>query len=239
VLCRKIKEISMEQIIQYGSKGHGVQHLQTVLNKSLPHSPPLAIDGHFGQRTEAAVRIYQASAGLAIDGVVGPQTWKALRRPHPHLDMAISAPLPLLDVPWLDIAAKEIGVRAIHGPQHNLRIIEYHATTSLHASNDETAWCSAFVNWCLQQAGIKGTNSAAACSWVTWGKPCSPKPGAITAIHHVGATAIPGSGNHVAFFLQDLGTHLKLLGGNQSNRVRESLYPKTRWQVLSYRWPPA
>jgi peptidoglycan hydrolase-like protein with peptidoglycan-binding domain len=36
------------------------------------------IDGRFGSQTEAAVRAFQESSELEIDGIVGPQTWKRL-----------------------------------------------------------------------------------------------------------------------------------------------------------------
>lgn len=37
------------------------------------------IDGDFGSLTEAAVRSFQKKHGLRINGVVGPQTWAALK----------------------------------------------------------------------------------------------------------------------------------------------------------------
>ena len=39
---------------------------------------PLAMDGIFGAKTLAAVRAFQRSRGLQVDGVVGPLTWGRL-----------------------------------------------------------------------------------------------------------------------------------------------------------------
>jgi peptidoglycan hydrolase-like protein with peptidoglycan-binding domain len=45
---------------------------------------PGPVDGLYGPLTEAAVKRFQSSAGLAIDGIAGPQTLKALRAEWPQ-----------------------------------------------------------------------------------------------------------------------------------------------------------
>ena len=39
---------------------------------------PLDVDGIFGPNTESAVKGFQADNSLQQDGIVGPQTWRAL-----------------------------------------------------------------------------------------------------------------------------------------------------------------
>lgn len=145
----------------------------------------------------------------------------------------------LLLATWMDIARKEIGQKEVVGRKDNPRILAYHASTTLKATDDETPWCSSFVNWCLKQAGIKGTDSAAARSWVNWGTPSAPVPGAIIVICSSKVTdrSFSTSGAHVGFLIEETATHFKLLGGNQGNRVKESSFSKSGWTVLGCRWP--
>lgn len=131
------------------------------------------------------------------------------------------------EVVWFEIAKREMatGVKEIPGSQHNPRIVEYHQSTTLHATNDETPWCSAFVNWCIQQAGLKGTQSASSGSWLHWGQEINqPCPGCIVICK-----------GHVGFYYQEERGQILLLGGNQSNQVKIS--PYSRNKILSYRWP--
>lgn len=64
--------------IRRGSKGDAVRELQAILNAWYPSMPRLAVDGDFGSATEARVKHMQRSAGLTIDGIVGPNTWRRL-----------------------------------------------------------------------------------------------------------------------------------------------------------------
>ena len=63
-------------LLQYGSNGPAVTALQAGFNKVFPSYPglPLAVDGDFGPRTQAAVREFQRRVGLDPDGIVGPLT---------------------------------------------------------------------------------------------------------------------------------------------------------------------
>jgi hypothetical protein len=63
--------------LRQGASGEPVRRLQRALTAALGSA--LAIDGAFGPDTEAAVRGYQTSRGLGVDGVVGPATWGALQ----------------------------------------------------------------------------------------------------------------------------------------------------------------
>ncbi|WP_375477003.1 peptidoglycan-binding protein [uncultured Nostoc sp.] len=58
-------------ILTPGSKGLLVRDVQTALGN-------LRVDGVYGQETVSRVRSFQASKGLLVDGVVGPETRSAL-----------------------------------------------------------------------------------------------------------------------------------------------------------------
>jgi Putative peptidoglycan binding domain len=61
------------------AQGPSVRTLQQGLNTALSFlTPPLADDGIFGPKTLARVRELQSRAKLAVDGVVGPNTWNTL-----------------------------------------------------------------------------------------------------------------------------------------------------------------
>ncbi len=65
--------------VKIGSTGPDVEHLQKRLTR-LGHDPG-SIDGVFGSRTDSAVRSFQRANSLGVDGIVGPDTWEALRAP--------------------------------------------------------------------------------------------------------------------------------------------------------------
>lgn len=99
---------------------------------------------------------------------------------------------------WVQVAFDELGVREYPGPTYNPRVVEYSATTNLEANDDETSWCSAFVNWCMLRAGDAGTNGASARSWLNYGVPLNaPQLGSIVVLWRESPESWKG---HVGFF---------------------------------------
>lgn len=62
-------------LLEEGDKNHPVQTLQYLLRA---HGHTVSVDGIFGPRTETAVRAFQQSKHLLVDGLVGRRTWSAL-----------------------------------------------------------------------------------------------------------------------------------------------------------------
>lgn len=134
---------------------------------------------------------------------------------------------------WYAIALKELNIKEVSGTKHNPRIIEYHKQTSLKAKDDETAWCSSFANWCVIKSGVRGTNSAAARSWLKWGHGIAePRKGCVVVFWR---GSLKGWQGHVAFFVKEDKNYIYVLGGNQNNSVNVTAYTKDR--LLGYRWP--
>lgn len=136
--------------------------------------------------------------------------------------------------PWMIPAIQQLGIREITGAVHNERILAYHATTTLAAKNDETHWCSAFVNWCFVQVGIVGTNSAAARSWLKWGREVPDSNWTFGDVFVLKRGEDPNAG-HVGFLINQMAGEITLLGGNQGDMV--SIKPFLLDRIIGVRRP--
>lgn len=72
-----IADINYTQMstIRYGNRGNVVKFLQCYLNL---YGNTLTVDGIFGSGTQNAVKKFQQDNGLAVDGIVGKNTWRTL-----------------------------------------------------------------------------------------------------------------------------------------------------------------
>lgn len=182
------------------------------------------------------LRALQERLGVTADGVLGPQTLTALERLERLERAARAHGDPIGDPPWLVEARRFLGTRELPGDWHNPVILEWLGRCSIGhsaASRDETPWCSAFVNGMIERVGLRGTGSAAARSWETWGEACEPRPGAVIVFPR-GSNPRHG---HVAFVAAhpDEDGRIAVLGGNQGNRV--SVVVRRLADAVAVRWP--
>lgn len=132
---------------------------------------------------------------------------------------------------WVHVAFSEIGQTAIPGPHENPRISEYFKAVvdSDQTQDDQTEWASAFVEWSLNSVGIQGPKSLWPLAWTKWGRIIKqPEPGCIVMFSYRGV-------QHVAFYIEEDGDFIKVLGGNENDSVNISRYPKSA--VVAYRMP--
>jgi uncharacterized protein (TIGR02594 family) len=135
--------------------------------------------------------------------------------------------------PWMSAAWSHVGVTETPGSRATPAIVEMFAKSG-HAGvkSDEVPWCAAFVGACLADAGLPTTNSLMARSYLKYGTELdAPQVGCIAVLKR----GQPPSG-HVGFVTGWDNGRIRLLGGNQSNKVCEQSYPIA--DVLGYRWPP-
>ena len=126
-------------------------------------------------------------------------------------------------------------VSAIRG---NPRVVTFHNSTGASVGvRDDVPWCASFVNYCVKQAGLSGTNSQWALHWDGWGRDVTetPREGDI-AVFERGK-----NGGHVCFVVEDLPDQVKVLGADRDNRIKISFYPKDgkmgpmRYRLKSFR----
>ena len=127
---------------------------------------------------------------------------------------------------YMTIALAEVGQEEVAGAASNPRIVEYHQSTTLKATDDDVPWCAAFVNWVLLKAGLPFTKSAAALSFLDWGiKVKTPKYGDLVVFDY-------GHGRgHVGFYVGERDGKISVLGGNQDNSVNVKQFTLSSYDI--------
>lgn len=134
----------------------------------------------------------------------------------------------------LEIAVKEYGVKEYPGATaHNPRIIEYMREAGFDFIEDETAWCSIFINWCAKKAHLQRSYKATARSWLDVGRVLKEEDvisGDIVVFYR---GTKDGWRGHVGIFINKIGDNIYVLGGNQKDMV--CIEPYSAKKLLGYR----
>lgn len=139
--------------VRLGSRGSAVLALQKAL-KAKGFSPG-PLDGVFGQGTLAAVRRFQGSRKLATDGVVGPNTWKALGYRGTGSSAGagsvggVKPSSGTLRQRILQLARSQVGTLEVGNNGGGAR--KYQS----YFGRGQEAWCADFVSWVVSNSGKK------------------------------------------------------------------------------------
>jgi uncharacterized protein (TIGR02594 family) len=138
----------------------------------------------------------------------------------------------------LNFAASKYGLSDIAGDSSNSEVLQFFRETG-HPEiiDDETSWCSAYLNWCAKNVNLMGcefSTGLLAKSWLSVGEEVvgEPKTGDIVVFWREKKNSWQG---HVSIFINEdpLGHQVFCLGGNQNDKVTLKAYPSE--QVLGYR----
>lgn len=133
------------------------------------------------------------------------------------------------------IALGESGQKEVVGNQDNPEILKYFDALGFDGSKlkDETSWCAAFANWVLKQAELPYQKTLNARSFLKLGEKIEEGNQALGDIVVFWRESKDSWKGHVAFYIRETDNWIYCLGGNQSNTVKVSAYPKYR--LLEYR----
>jgi uncharacterized protein (TIGR02594 family) len=138
------------------------------------------------------------------------------------------------------IAERFIGIQEVGGQVDNHMILSMLKLDQSWPEHDEVPWCSAFVNYICWLLRLPRSKDLRARSWLTVGYGVSlskARTGDIVVFQRgkgdqPGPEVIDAPG-HVGFYAGVSGEWIEVLGGNQSDTVKVSRYPKSR--LLSVR----
>ncbi len=134
----------------------------------------------------------------------------------------------------IKLALSQYGVTEIVGEKDNPTIVNYFKEIGYNwVKDDETAWCSCFINWVALTLGLERSRKLDARSWLDIGtEVTTPMMGDIVIFWRVSMSSWKG---HVAIYINESedGKYINVLGGNQNNKVCIRPYNKNR--LLGYR----
>lgn len=135
----------------------------------------------------------------------------------------------------LEVALNEYGIYEWAGKENNPRILQYFKDIGQKwVKEDATAWCAAFVNWCLVKAGRPQTGALNARSFMSYGESTkTPELGDIVVLWRENKDGTLG---HVGFYINETKSNIYILGGNQRDQVNILKFSKE--YLLDYRKIP-
>ena len=203
---------------------------------SLGYEPGPA-DGLAGANTRKAIRAFQTAAGIHVDGLAGPETWKALQH---ALIVARKPPVSIVPrgpvaPPWHEELLRRKGLHEVRDRSRLMAWLRSDGKTL--GDPAKLPWCGDAIQTCLALTlpdEPQPANPYLARNWLKFGAEL-PQP-ALGAILIFWRGSKTGTAGHVGLYAgEDKQGYLHVLGGNQSDAI--TIARLDRGRLLGVRWP--
>ncbi len=140
-----------------------------------------------------------------------------------------------MNITAFDLAQRFVGIKETAGASSNPAVLAMLRLDNASIQDDQTPWCSAFVNYIAWLLRLPRSKSLAARSWLLVGTPVTHIEDAIVGFDVVilnrggaqDASVIAAPG-HVGFFAGMEGREVLLLAGNQGDAVSLGRFDQDR-----------
>jgi uncharacterized protein (TIGR02594 family) len=140
-----------------------------------------------------------------------------------------SKPQQKISPPWIIEVNKHLGLHEVHDNAVLTEYLQSDGTTL--GDPAENPWCGDLVETVFKNTlpdEVIPNQPYWARNWQHFGVKCEPKMYALLVFTR-------GNGGHVGWYVGETDTHYIVRGGNQSNRVTDTPYAKSR--LIDARWP--
>lgn len=202
-------------------------------SRLIAHGARINADGDWGRNSITALRAFQEDQGLPATGVADKATVDALRQEPGRTPSSPPPPLGAVErmPPWMAEMNRRAG---LHEVRDNSALSDWLRSWGRYLGNPkDLPWCGDAVESCVAKTlpdEPLPSNPFWAQAWAKFGIDArGPIVGAIGVIRWT------GSSGHVGIVAGISGDRVNLLGGNQSNSINVSSFPRSKF--IAFRWP--
>lgn len=212
--------------------GYDLRKVQAALNAK--GFGPVAVDGVFGPKTSKAVRAFKRSVGLADRDYIGPVTYARMTGDTTALTGHIAPSITVTPSWYLEMAAM-LGKHEVR--DHDELALWLKSDGATVGDPAKVPWCADAVATAIRRVLPNDplpSNPYLAANWVHFGKEVSPQRGCILSFWRGSRSSSKG---HVGFYAGENDDNFYVLGGNQNNMICIAPISKKRLRKGGSRWP--
>lgn len=204
-------------------------YTEWVQSRLIAHGYPVPIDGVWDRPDIEALKSFQKSHGIPQSSVTDEKTVAALKLQPDNPMATIIAPTETMP-PWMAEMHRKMG---LHEVRDNAFLSAWLKIGRFLGNPKDLPWCGDAIESCIAKtlpSEPLPANPFFAQSWNTFGVDVK-----VPLVGCIGVIRWTASSGHVGIVAGIDGRTVYMLGGNQSNSINVSGFPRAKF--LGFRWP--